>query len=152
MTDAEDDLFRVVYFSRNAIEGSLETQRAEVNAILEASQRNNREAGISGVLVFNNGVFGQVLEGPPEEVEDMFDRIQADERHFDVTVLETAPLARRSFAQWSMGFVGADAAFEAMFANLGAATSFDLAALDAEQIFATLSKLTMKNEIRDRVW
>ena len=150
MTDAEDDLFRVVYFSRNAIQGSLETQRAEVNAILETSQRNNRATGVSGVLVFNNGVFGQVLEGPSEEVEDTFDRIQADERHFDVTVLETAPLTQRSFAQWSMGFVGADTSFQSMFGDIGAATSFDLAALDAEKIFATLSSLTMKNEIRDR--
>ena len=150
MTDPEDDLFRVVYFSRNAIEGSLETVTSEVNAILETSQRNNSTAGISGVLVFNNGVFGQVLEGPSEAVEDTFDRIQSDDRHFDVTVLDTAPLTQRSFAQWSMGFVGADPTFQSMFGDIGAATSFDLAALDAEKIFATLSNLTMKNEVRVR--
>lgn len=146
----EIDLFRVVYFSRNAIVGEPDAQRAEVNAILEASQRNNREMGISGVLVFNKSVFGQVLEGPSEAVEETFDRIQTDERHFDVTVLETTPLTQRTFAEWSMGFVGADAACKSVLGDVGSTTAFDLAALDADIVFATLANLAIKNEIRER--
>ncbi len=50
--------------------------------------------------------FTQVLEGPREVVECTFDRIAADIRHTDVTVLSFTPTQRRSFPDWSMAFCG----------------------------------------------
>jgi len=144
------ELLRVVYFSRNTIAGDEETVRDEINAILAASQRNNAPIDVSGVLVFNGGVFGQVLEGPMDAVEETFDRIQSDDRHCDVTVLETQVITQKVFPSWSMGFVGSDQAFETQFGGIGASTAFDLSALDAQQVFTTLVELTRKHEVRSQ--
>ena len=46
----------------------------------------------------------QVLEGTPEEVHYIFDRIQQDQRHFRVVKLSDGPIQGRNFSQWSMGF------------------------------------------------
>lgn len=99
-------LFRVLYCSRNAIPGTVQAMAADVRAILAASRANNARDGITGGLLFSEGCFAQVLEGPAAAVEGTFERIQCDPRHGDVTVLQAGPVATRDFPDWSMGFTG----------------------------------------------
>ena len=103
-------LHRVLYCSRNLIPGTPEEVAADVHSILATSRRNNARDGITGGLLFSEGCFAQVLEGPLDAVESAFERIQCDERHSDVTVLQSGPVATRNFPDWSMGFAGPDAA------------------------------------------
>ena len=99
-------LYRVLYCSRNTIQGSPEQVEAEIRGILAASRRNNGRDGITGGLLFSDGCFAQVLEGPVAAVEEAFERIQCDERHSEVTVLQAGPIERRDFPDWSMAFTG----------------------------------------------
>ena len=99
-------LYRVLYCSRNSISGGTEAIAANVQAILAASRENNARDGITGGLLFSEGCFAQVLEGPVDAVEGAFERIQCDDRHSDVTVLQVGPIATRDFPDWSMGFTG----------------------------------------------
>ena len=71
--------------------------------ILRASQKNNARDGITGMLLYADGNFLQVLEGPPEAVERTFARIERDPRHTQVIVMSDEPTQRRDFADWSMG-------------------------------------------------
>ncbi len=103
-------LHRVLYCSRNLIPGAPRTVAADIGRILDASRRNNARDGITGGLLFSQGCFAQVLEGPLDAVENTFERIQCDERHGDVTVLQSGPIAARDFPDWSMAFAGPDAA------------------------------------------
>ena len=103
-------LHRVLYCSRNLIPGGPEAVAADVGRILAASRRNNARDGVTGALLFSQGCFAQVLEGPLDAVERAFERIQCDERHSDVTVLHSKPITARDFADWSMAFTGPDAA------------------------------------------
>ena len=103
-------LHRVLYCSRNLIPGDPDAVAAGIRSILAASRRNNARDGITGALLFSQGCFAQVLEGPLDAVEGAFERIQCDERHADVTVLQSGPAAQRDFADWSMAFAGPDAA------------------------------------------
>ena len=103
-------LHRVLYCSRNLIPGDPGTVAAHVRGILAASRRNNARDGITGALLFSEGCFAQVLEGPLHAVESAFERIQCDERHSDVTVLQSGPATARDFPDWSMAFTGPDAA------------------------------------------
>lgn len=100
------DLFRVLYCSRNLIAGAPDAVAAEIGTILERSRANNRRDGITGGLLFSEGCFAQVLEGPVDAVERTFERIQCDARHGAVTVLRAGPIAARDFPDWSMGFAG----------------------------------------------
>ncbi len=99
-------LYRVVYCSRNNIPGTPETVAADIGRILQVSRSNNARDGITGGLLFSKDCFAQVLEGPIDAVENAFERIQCDDRHGEVTVLQSGPIAARDFPDWSMAFTG----------------------------------------------
>lgn len=86
---------QIFYHSRAA-------ERVDVGSIMASSKRNNGMDGITGLLVFDGQTFLQVLEGPRDSVSAAFDRIQADPRHRDVTVIRDDTVADRDFAYWSM--------------------------------------------------
>ena len=97
-----DSLFRLVYCSRNAISGAPDDVAREIARILAVSRHDNACDGITGALLYDEGCFVQVLEGPLAALERLFERIRRDRRHSDVTVLENASRHERSFASWSM--------------------------------------------------
>jgi hypothetical protein len=106
MTDAP--LRRVTYVSR-----ALTTSQAELDAILAVARRNNAAMSVTGAMMLSNKHFAQVLEGPPDAVEDIFERIQMDERHTAVSLLEVADVQARAFDAWTMGFVQDPDCFQA---------------------------------------
>jgi blue light- and temperature-responsive anti-repressor len=137
---------RLIYYSRNLIEGSSEAVRVEIDRILAVSRRNNPRADLTGALMFNNGCFAQVLEGPRSGITDTFERIQRDARHGQVTVLEYGPVPTRSFAAWSMAFVGERSEDRAIFGAMAALSGFDPTQMDGESIFRTLQRLVREEE------
>ncbi len=73
-------------------------------ALLEQSRRNNSRVGITGMLLYREGNFMQVLEGDPAAVLETHQRIVKDLRHHGLITLKNGRVAARSFAQWSMAF------------------------------------------------
>jgi hypothetical protein len=140
------ELYRLVYASKNLLHGSEAQLTAIVGQILATSQRNNARSDVTGALMFNAGAFAQVLEGPRRGVEETFERIQCDDRHGDVTVLQCGPTESRSFANWSMAFVGQSAGGQEQFSRLAAESGFDLARLDGDAVFAMLHELVLEEE------
>ncbi len=135
-----EKIYRVLYCSRNCMEGSPEQQLNEVRSILASSRKNNVAVGITGALLFNRDMFAQVLEGPLEQVQATFERIQPDLRHTDVTVLENGFVEARDFPEWSMAFAGAT---EAHFAEFEGSTTNTAKTEAAEQIGALLRSLVV---------
>lgn len=102
-------LYTLAYFSRNSIDNQdLPALHREIEAILHTARESNRQRGITGALLYSSGCFAQVLEGPLDEVESTFERIQLDPRHRDVALIQHQPIATRSFGDWSMAFAGID--------------------------------------------
>lgn len=134
----DDHLYRLVYLSRNAMRSDLDTVHQEIAQILQASRRNNQRAGVTGALMFNAGCFAQVLEGPRQAVEGVFERIQHDLRHAEVAVLAFEPVAERGFEAWSMAYVGARDQSLEEFAHLGRESGFDHRRVSGERIFELL--------------
>ncbi|MGB7757747.1 MAG: BLUF domain-containing protein [Salinisphaera sp.] len=132
-----ESLYRLVYFSRNTVPGDPEAVRAEIETILERSRRNNAAARVTGALMFNDGCFAQVLEGPHDAIQATFERIQCDERHADVKVLAFDRRSTRGFAHWSMAYVGT-ATNADRFADIATASAFDPSVLDGDAIYDTL--------------
>jgi hypothetical protein len=95
---------------------------AEITRLLQGARRRNAAAGVTGLLVVGGRRFLQALEGPYAAVMDIFNRIEADPRHFAVVKLSDGPIERRAFAGWSMGYHrGGDAADDASLADQVAA-------------------------------
>ena len=103
---SETGLYRLVYVSRPALTGDEQQMEREVGRILDASRRNNPRAGVTGALLFSADCFAQTLEGGSAAVREVFERIQCDPRHRHSVVLETGPVDRRDFADWSMAYAG----------------------------------------------
>ena len=78
---------------------------AQLDALLARARSNNLAAGITGVLLYLEGSFLQVLEGDDEIVEQTFDRISRDIRHGRVQKLFVREIDERDFGDWRMGFV-----------------------------------------------
>lgn len=94
-----------VYCSR-AAEG---VDDAEVDRIIELSQRSNVARDITGVLVFGSGVFFQWIEGPPAQVENLIASLHGDPRHYDIVTLDRSVEKRaRLYPNWEMERVGAN--------------------------------------------
>lgn len=80
-----------------------------IQEILAVSRRNNLRDGVTGMLLWADGVFIQILEGEAKTVRGVFGRIQADDRHRNVMVVLEQAADTRLFTQWSMGFRQLDA-------------------------------------------
>ncbi len=93
-------VYQIIYISA-ACEPFDEVSIAE---LLQLARTNNAQRDISGLLVFHEGSFIQVLEGAKSAVKDTFAKIGTDPRHRDVQVLWEGPVEERSFESWSMGY------------------------------------------------
>lgn len=94
-------LYRVIYISASkTLLGPAETEE-----LLKRSRPNNVAAGITGILVYHDGGFFQVLEGPRAPVEKLFATIRTDPRHHRVIALWQGAADARLFGNWGMGFV-----------------------------------------------
>lgn len=73
--------------------------------LLLSTRERNHARGLSGVLVYAEGSFLQVLEGPSSAVCSTFSSIERDRRHHRLLRVFDGDVATRSFGDWSMGFV-----------------------------------------------
>jgi hypothetical protein len=142
------DLNRLVYYSRNRIPGTPAEVVAAVDAILASAQRNNSQLGVTGALIFNAGIFAQVLEGSRHDIELTFERIQRDARHSDVEVLAFEEVQNRQFPSWSMAFVGRSREGENFFGHISEATGFEARRMEGERIFEIMRAIAIEEEAR----
>lgn len=100
------DLYNLAYISRNMIAGGPEDIEREIRSILQAAHKNNPALGVTGALLYSGGYFCQVIEGPEASLEELFETIELDARHGDVTVLHFEPIEARGFTEWAMALAG----------------------------------------------
>jgi hypothetical protein len=76
----------------------------DLDDILAASRRNNAMLGITGLLLFIDGGFLQILEGDERAVRELYTRIATDPRHANPHLMLDREVPVRAFPEWSMGF------------------------------------------------
>ncbi|QPH52506.1 BLUF domain-containing protein [Pontivivens ytuae] len=74
-----------------------------LNDISVEANAFNSKHHITGMLIFSDGVFVQVLEGSTVEVLSLSARIAADPRNERLRVLWHGNVGERRFPEWSMG-------------------------------------------------
>lgn len=75
---------------------------AELARLLVQSRQYNAAHELTGILLYGNGQFLQVLEGEAETVHSLYARICQDSRHRDVTTYSDKPIRARAFPDWHM--------------------------------------------------
>lgn len=119
--------YRLIYSS----EATAEMERTDLEQMLEESRLRNARRGITGVLVFVDGVFLQVLEGEQDDVEDLMTSIRRDPRHRNIKVFHEEEIDRRAFPAWRMAYLSPRAEEVSAWIGLKGAASL-------EEVLATL--------------
>ncbi len=93
-------MFYLLYVS-SAVTPFTETELID---LLAKARVKNSKLGITGMLLYKDGNFMQVLEGEESAVRQLYATIRRDPRHHKLTLLDKGNLAERRFSDWSMGF------------------------------------------------
>jgi len=89
---------QIVYRSKATLDITPEI----IGDILAVAQENNTRYAITGLLLYGDGVFMQVLEGSPDAADEIYARIRHDPRHCDVRDIYTGYADFRSYPDWQM--------------------------------------------------
>ncbi len=78
--------------------------KEDLDELLAQCRENNSALGITGMLLYKDGNFMQVLEGEEEAVRKLYAKIEGDPRPSGTIVLLRGHQEKRQFPDWSMGF------------------------------------------------
>jgi hypothetical protein len=120
----------------------------EIPVLLEGIRHANAARDVTGMLLYVDGSFFQVLEGEAAVVEPLYEKIKRDPRHAGVTLIIKEPILERSFGEWTMGFATLDTQEAADLA--GANDFFDGASCLAKMTSGRAKKLL--SAFRDGRW
>lgn len=119
-TDQDHPLLYQVVYCSSAAPG---VDDATVAGIIEHAQARNAERGITGMLVFGNGIFFQWIEGPRDTMTVLLAKLKADPRHENfVTLSETEETRERLFPDWGMQPVSGAEIHDVLLDALGTVT------------------------------
>lgn len=135
-------LFRLVYYSRNAIKSLGSPVKQEIKSILESAKRNNPSLGITGGLVFNEAYFAQILEGDRKAVTSVFCKLAADARHSDLVIMSAEPIENRAFQRWSMAYAGHSEEIDLLYIKYGIALGFNPAKMTSGNLLGFVRETT----------
>ncbi|MEA9601263.1 MULTISPECIES: BLUF domain-containing protein [unclassified Polynucleobacter] len=76
--------------------------------LLESARAFNQKNGVTGILLYDNQQFGQIIEGEHANVMKAWKRIQEDKRHHRVELLEIREITERNFPDWLLRFYGGE--------------------------------------------
>nr|GFC63030.1 hypothetical protein [Tanacetum cinerariifolium] len=76
----------------------------ELQQLLTCSRQRNTELAVTGILLYGNEQFLQVLEGEEEVVQGVYARIRRDARHCNVLTFANKAIGQRTFTDWAMAF------------------------------------------------
>jgi hypothetical protein len=94
------DLIHLVYVSKAV---RLFSEEDHITLLQEAREFNSQH-NITGMLLYKDMSFMQLIEGPKAVVKELFSKIEDDPRHTRVEVLLEDIILERQFSDWYMGF------------------------------------------------
>jgi hypothetical protein len=89
----------------------LDLTGADLADIHATGRRLNALDGVTGLLIFNGTRFVQVIEGGESAIDDLVERLRADDRHSAFEIRDERIVAERAFPDWSMELVTVSARY-----------------------------------------
>ena len=131
-------LVSMTYVSR----ATQEMSAKEISEILQQAQHNNAANAITGMLVFKDNIFLQTIEGSRARINRLLYSLIADQRHYDLQVLETRELAHREWSKWSMNYVSSTQDNAAIYLKYSTTADFNPYLLSFESIRGLMRDLS----------
>jgi len=99
--------------------------KSKLYKILVVARGNNSRLDVTGLLVFVEGLFFQILEGDRAVVTNLMNKIASDKRHADVRIIHEVDTEQRTFPAWRMAYVAPNAQDFATWSGLRNTTSLE---------------------------
>jgi len=93
-------MHHLIYLSQATVPFS----EAQLERLLVQARHFNETHGLTGILLYGNDQFFQVLEGEAATVHSLYARICQDPRHRNVTTYADKAIATRAFSEWHMAY------------------------------------------------
>lgn len=75
---------------------------ADLDVLVGRARARNRQLGVTGMLLYENGSFLQTIEGPPPMLEALWSSIKQDPRHDHIELLSESIVPARLFSDWDL--------------------------------------------------
>ena len=92
--------YYIIYFSA----ATYKLSEYNLEALLQKAYQSNQALNITGILMYYDGAFAQVLEGDYAAVQQLYQKIGQDSRHHQIIQMKSGFSDKRLFADWSMAF------------------------------------------------
>lgn len=112
----------------------LDLETSDLEEIHRTAREVNALEGITGLLIFNGTHFLQIIEGAPNAIDELVERLRRDPRHSGFEVRDERPIELRSFPDWSMDLVRVSSSY-----------------FEAKDTLARRLPATTASDVRDRV-
>ena len=76
----------------------------DLKTLYSKAKKNNLDYNITGILIYHNGNFLQVLEGLEKDVDCTYKRISLDSRHGNILKVINIEIEQRIFEDYNFGF------------------------------------------------
>jgi hypothetical protein len=96
----ETAVYHIIYASSAVVRLS----QNQLLDLLKISRVNNEARSLSGMLLYRDGLYLQLLEGSRDEITKLLIKLRKDPRHTDIRVLRQGELRKRLFPEWSMAY------------------------------------------------
>jgi hypothetical protein len=93
-------MHRIIYLST----ATHYLEEEEISTLLKQSRTFNSQNNITGLLLYIDGDFIQVLEGKKSQICFLFEKIKQDKRHKGIICVINDTITKRQFSNWSMGY------------------------------------------------
>lgn len=114
---------------------SFDLQASDLEAIHRTAREVNALEGITGLLIFNGTHFLQIIEGAPNTIDELVEKLRRDRRHSGLEVRDEREISERSFPDWSMELVRVSASY-----------------FEAKETVSDRLPATVAEPVRDRVF
>jgi Sensors of blue-light using FAD len=75
----------------------------EIEKILASCKKNNPPLDITGILLYSNTKFIQLVEGDFKIINELYNKIKTDHRHDNLRLISLGPIKEKAFPSWHMG-------------------------------------------------
>ena len=100
-------MYRIIYLSS----ATTKFTNDEILTLLRNSRKNNEVNDITGLLLYSDGNFLQIIEGKSKPLKKLYDKISVDPRHKNIIKVFEGKVSSRIYPNWKMGFNSIDKKF-----------------------------------------
>jgi len=84
---------------------AIDLQPEDLESIHRTARDINALEGVTGLLIYNGVHFLQVIEGAPDAIDDLVERLRRDRRHSGLEIRDEHLAEQRTFPDWTMELV-----------------------------------------------